>query len=1492
MKKPNQPAAGLIRSLFVLLSILVWSANSKAQNSCSTAVQITAANNGATFQQTNENSWYSFTATTGIQQITIRNHYNNTFPGQVATVAVYSGNCSTLNLLEIQSAPFNPNNPLADTSIIIVIDSLQIGSQYYIKTILKNQDAADYSVTVSTTVLSPCANWDIQTPIYVAPGSSINNYFSLGWFGYFSGQNTFYMAAQVISGNLGITNLRIDWEACDGNFYTANNTISQTLTAGPLTCITGTTTFYLDGNVAANANVGEQLCIKVWVYDLLAQLICEKEFCIEVCADLANAGQDQTICRGECVTLTGENADSFVWYDGSTNQPLDTGLTFTVCPNQTTTYYVIPVSGFTCTAAKDYVTVFVTPVPNVLIVPDFSQICINAEFQLQAITQGTPDPWVWTCSNSSNVINCVTNDCGVISSQTTGTATYTATTYFQDIGCYGSASFTVNPVLPPTVNAGNDIDICLGHPVTLTGSASGVYDQTFWQTNVSPQLCTNCTTVTTTPTPGTQYAVFTVTSSQTECVATDTALINITQLPGVTLVPLLGSNANILCANVAYTVNGAPAGSTIVWTHTANANVSASQSAPNIYSVNWGQSNATTGTVQATVTAPDGCMALLQLPVSISCCSTISSETIIELNNQSSGYLLANIDSLCPNCVVNGNQITQPIAQTIFININGVFTIDAPLMLTGFSEIRMGTNASINIISGSALELRNCTTSTYCGVMWDGIYINGSSTTLKVNTNTMLQQARNAIVSVNGGRYVVSDTRFRDCVKGIWVKPFATAHSGTVQSSVFEMPGTFLPAVPALPASTTKTLAGIEIEQVNGLIVGNASQANFRNTFTGLFKGVFATASNSTILNAEFTNLVATNSVAMSGTAIHCQGLKNIPYLQSITVGGTSANMSCRVNNSRRGVVVNLAHNVNITGNSFTNFNNWFASPAVGIAVNNCQGRTIQIQNNRISNATAANRLPVGINVTDVNGSTVNILNNRLLQCNSAANNYAEQTGTGIVVQNTSSVPVFLNISNNDTISSFALGINLINITNAANNQALVVLNKVLFTKPKVNYFSQLHYGIGVTNCTQIKVDTNIVRRTSPVAWNTSDLPAQATNLRGVYITNSGGCIISDNTFSDLGEGVHANGTLPATYFVCNELLNSFRAFMFSGSTAGSALLNDQLTFQNNTYPTGNNFVGSINSDLAGSIRSVTNTLNGINWYYSGVMPSSGSLLFGSLANSTNTPVMSNNGSQCANGQFFVVSPVDERDKLAGTQIALSSDAQADELTKQMAAKDAHRLLLEHPDWLNLNTAQDGDYSDFYQLADSSEIGVTNHTEKAAVNDLDTLAITLNTDLSGSLELTEIHKVVFQIYNQTWLLDTVGISSQDTAVLLPIALMHPAQGGDAVYTARVMLGITVDDATGNYNYRMMQQTEVVNSVVDVYPNPADQIITITGFANETDIVLFTLFDLSGRKVIEKQLVTGNGTATVYVNELQQGAYLYQISVNGALTKSERLVITH
>jgi hypothetical protein len=233
----------------------------------------------------------------------------------------------------------------------------------------------------------------------------------------------------------------------------------------------------------------------------------------------------------------------------------------------------------------------------------------------------------------------------------------------------------------------------------------------------------------------------------------------------------------------------------------------------------------------------------------------------------------------------------------------------------------------------------------------------------------------------------------------------------------------------------------------------------------------------------------------------------------------------------------------------------------------------------------------------------------------------------------------------------------------------------------------------------------------------------------------------------------------------------------------------------------------------------------------------------------------------------------------------------ADEMTKEMSAKDAHRLLVENPDWLNLNTSQDGDYQAFFDVTDTTEIAQANYAEIAALADNEQQAILQNAQLGGSTDLTGNHKSVFEIYNRTWLKDSVTLTPADSATLLNIALQHPAQGGEAVYTARVMLRLMVDDATGNYyNYRVAAQTETTAPAVEVFPNPANTQVTVTGHYSETDAVVFTLYDLTGRLIATAQLQTGNATVTVDLTEVLPGAYIYDIRVNGSNAGSERLII--
>ena len=135
------------------------------------------------------------------------------------------------------------------------------------------------------------------------------------------------------------------------------------------------------------------------------------------------------------------------------------------------------------------------------------------------------------------------------------------------------------------------------------------------------------------------------------------------------------------------------------------------------------------------------------------------------------------------------------------------------------------------------------------------------------------------------------------------------------------------------------------------------------------------------------------------------------------------------------------------------------------------------------------------------------------------------------------------------------------------------------------------------------------------------------------------------------------------------------------------------------------------------------------------------------------------------------------------------------------------------------------------------------------------------------------------------------LSTEDSLALAPIALQTPYQGGNAVFGARVMLGIDPDDF--GLAYKTSSENEpVLSDAYRIYPNPATTSLTIAltevPFGQGLEIVIT---DLLGNVVFKEQPKTSAYSATVNVQPLASGVYLLQV-VNGAEKYLvERIVIT-
>lgn len=208
-----------------------------------------------------------------------------------------------------------------------------------------------------------------------------------------------------------------------------------------------------------------------------------------------NAGNNQEICIGEEVTLSGSGAVTYTWNNG-----VDDGVPF--APTTTMIYTVTGVDANGC-ENTDEVEVVVNPLPNVNAGPD-QVICIGEEVTLSG--SGAVN-YSW----DNNVVN------GVAFAPTT-TATYTVTGVDAN-GCENTDNVEVVVNELPVVNAGEDQEICIGEQVTLTAIGATTYS---WNNSVQNGVSFS-------PTSTTTYTV--VGSNANGCESTDEVMVIVNPLP-------------------------------------------------------------------------------------------------------------------------------------------------------------------------------------------------------------------------------------------------------------------------------------------------------------------------------------------------------------------------------------------------------------------------------------------------------------------------------------------------------------------------------------------------------------------------------------------------------------------------------------------------------------------------------------------------------------------------------------------------------------------------------------------------------------------------------------------------------------------------------------------------------------------------------------------------------------------------------------------------
>ncbi|MEI7595565.1 MAG: PKD domain-containing protein [Bacteroidota bacterium] len=284
--------------------------------------------------------------------------------------------------------------------------------------------------------------------------------------------------------------------------WSPNGETSQSITVHP----TATSTYCVTGIDANGCSASD--CVTVNIKTL----------------PIASAGPDISICNNSTTQLSASGGSPYNWasnFSGTVSQMSNP----TVSPTITTTYTLTATNTQGCTASDEMI-VFVNALP-IVDAGSNQIICVDNCVNLTGVNNTSigNDTWKWFPANqNTQIINvCPTNTTNYTLSVTDGN------------GCTGTdiVSVTVNP--HPVVNAGADISVCDGEPITLNASGAESYN---WDNGVGAgnQL---------TLTQPVGITTYTVTGTDINgCPATDAVKITVNPIPTSTF----SVNPNPICA--------------------------------------------------------------------------------------------------------------------------------------------------------------------------------------------------------------------------------------------------------------------------------------------------------------------------------------------------------------------------------------------------------------------------------------------------------------------------------------------------------------------------------------------------------------------------------------------------------------------------------------------------------------------------------------------------------------------------------------------------------------------------------------------------------------------------------------------------------------------------------------------------------------------------------------------------------------------------------
>ncbi len=279
-------------------------------------------------------------------------------------------------------------------------------------------------------------------------------------------------------------------------------------------------------------------------------------------APTVNAGNNQTVCEGEQVTLTGSNPDNatITWSNGVSD-----GVAFT--PNTGTTTFTVTATLNACSSSDD-VDITVNSNPSPTITGNIS-FCTGSSTTLSVNSGYTATVWSPTNSTSQSI---TVSSSGIYTVNVVDANT-----------CTGSAQVTVTENPNPTPNISGSLSFCAGGSTTLDAGNYAGYN---WSTLETSQTIN--------VTSAGNYTV-TVTDNN-GCTGIDD--VDVTLAAGLT--PSITGNLNI-CYGETTTLDAGSGFANYIWSPNNETDQTITASTAGTYSVTVSDASGCTGSDQVTV---------------------------------------------------------------------------------------------------------------------------------------------------------------------------------------------------------------------------------------------------------------------------------------------------------------------------------------------------------------------------------------------------------------------------------------------------------------------------------------------------------------------------------------------------------------------------------------------------------------------------------------------------------------------------------------------------------------------------------------------------------------------------------------------------------------------------------------------------------------------------------------------------------------------------